>query len=71
MRLASQNQEIGAKKKSRFMGPIPELDLKTGDDAPPNFKARDLFWAKFLKKIFFCSNVKSTTFRNYLCWQFS
>ena len=27
MRLASQNQEIGAKKKSRFMGPIPELSL--------------------------------------------
>ena len=27
MRLASQNQEIGAKKKSRFMGPIPELCL--------------------------------------------
>ena len=39
MRLASQNQEIGAKKKSRFMGPIPELDLKTGDDATSNFKA--------------------------------
>ena len=47
MRLASQNQEIGAKKKSRFMGPIPELGLKTGDDATPNFKAQDLFWAKF------------------------
>jgi len=46
MRLASQNQEIGAKKKSRFMGPIPGSGYQPLVTRHLDFKARDLFWAK-------------------------
>jgi hypothetical protein len=49
MRLASQNQEIGAKKKSRFMGPIPELWIPAGGDAALGFQGtRSILGENFL-----------------------
>jgi hypothetical protein len=49
MRLASQNQEIEAKKKSRFMGPIPEQWIPTVGDAALGFQGtRSILGENFL-----------------------